>query len=99
MFMILAFFNHSLANEEKNLVPKSALKRYRFDRNYGIVVAPIFLISAVPVFGTITVLQIAPGNVTVNLPLRVFIWVGALVFGMGRRLLPSKWTTGTSFLP
>ncbi len=50
MFLILAFFNHSLGTEEKNLAPKNYLKKFRFDRNYDIFTAVLFIISALPFF-------------------------------------------------
>ena len=81
MFLILGFFNYSLANEEKNLVPKNYLKKFRFDRNYDIVVAAIFIVSTVPIFEY---------NVQVaghGIPLRVFLWIAALIFGLIRRLV------------
>jgi uncharacterized membrane protein len=82
MFLILAFFNHSLGKEEKNLSPKNYFKKFRFDRNIDIVTAAIFIVSLVPVF-EITAAHIAGSGI----PLRVFIWLGALVFGLIRRLL------------
>ncbi len=45
MFLVLAFFNHSLGKEEKGWAPKSFLKKFRFERNYDLVVATIFLVS------------------------------------------------------
>jgi uncharacterized membrane protein len=75
MFIILAFFDHSLADEEKNRVPKDQLKRYRFARNYALLIAAVFLISIVPFFETAYVF-----------PLRVYVWILALVLGWVRRI-------------
>jgi uncharacterized membrane protein len=82
MFMVLAFFNHSLGNEEKSLAPKNYLKKFRLDRNYDIVTAVIFLVSMLPFF-EITVAHIGDSGI----PLRVLVWIGALIFGLTRRLL------------
>lgn len=84
MFLILGFFNYSLAKEEKNLVPKNYLRKFRFDRNYDFVVAAIFISSIVPFFEYN--IQVAGRGV----PLRVFIWITALVFGLVRRLVFSR---------
>jgi uncharacterized membrane protein len=75
MFIVLAFFNHSLANEEKSLVPKEHLKKYRFARNYALLIAAIFLISILPLFASAYVL-----------PLRVIVWIFALILGWIRRI-------------
>jgi uncharacterized membrane protein len=45
MFLILAFFHHSLANEEKKLVPKSLLGRYRLGRNMSLSITAVFIVS------------------------------------------------------
>jgi uncharacterized membrane protein len=82
MFVVLAFFNYSLGNEEKNLAPKNYLKRFRLDRNYDIVTAVIFLVSILPFF-EITVAHVGSSGI----PLRVFVWVGALIFGLTRRFI------------
>jgi uncharacterized membrane protein len=75
MFMILAFFNHTLTSEEKSLVPKDHLKRYRFARNYALLIASVFLISTLPFFESAYVF-----------PLRVYVWIIALVLGWIRRI-------------
>ena len=66
MFLVLAFFDHSLGREEKNLVPKSYLKKYRFDRNYAIFIVALFLVSIIPVFASIHVLQIGSYSIPVR---------------------------------
>jgi hypothetical protein len=76
MFVILAFFNHAIADEEKRYVPKDQLKRYKFARNYSLFIAGLFLISILPFFAS-----------TYILPLRVYVWILALILGSGRRIL------------
>jgi uncharacterized membrane protein len=81
MMLIIAFFDHSLADEEKKLVPKKLLRRYKFSRNFSLLMAAIFIISAVPFFGYTTLY---------NAPIRVILWIAALLFGWGRRSLERR---------
>ncbi len=78
--LILAFFNHSLGTEEKNLAPKNYLKKFRFDRNYDIFTAVLFIISALPFFEASVAHFGASG-----IPLRVFLWIATLILGLIRR--------------
>jgi uncharacterized membrane protein len=82
MFLILAFFNHSLGKEEKNLAPKNYLKKFRFDRNYDIFTAVLFMVSTLPIF-EVTVAQFFGSGI----PLRVFLWFATLILGLFRRLV------------
>jgi hypothetical protein len=86
MFLILAFFNHSLVSEEKSRVPKDHLKRYRFARNYDLLIAAVFLISILPFFASVNVLQLTVGVASFGIPLRVFVWILALILGWGKRI-------------
>jgi hypothetical protein len=51
------------------------LKRYRFARNYALLIAAVFLISTLPFFETAYVI-----------PLRVIVWIIALILGWARRI-------------
>jgi len=85
MFLVLAFFNHSLGKEEKHLVPNNYLKKYRFDRNYGLVIAAVFIISILPIF------EFSIQVVGLTFPLRVVVWIGALLLGLVKRhILPMR---------
>jgi uncharacterized membrane protein len=75
MFLIIAYFNNSLADEEKNLVPKELLRRYKFSRNLALFDAALFFISTLPFF-----------EGAYYFPLRVYIWVAALILGMASHL-------------
>lgn len=75
MFIILAFFSHTLADEEKSRVPRDQLKRYKFDRNYALLIAGVFLISILPFFASVYVTY-----------LRVYVWILALVLGWAKRI-------------
>ncbi len=85
MFFILAFFNHSLADEQKNLVPKEYLRKFRLIRNFDILIAAVFLVSILPFFASTYVFQVAVGNSQYAIPLRVLIWIIALALGLTRR--------------
>jgi len=50
LMAILAFFNHELAVEEKQLVPKEMLPGQRRARNVYFMSAAFFLVSALPLF-------------------------------------------------
>jgi uncharacterized membrane protein len=86
MFLILAFFNHSLVDQEKSRVPKDHLKRYRFARNYDLLIAAVFLISILPFFASVDILHLMVGGTRYGIPLRVFVWILALVLGWGKRI-------------
>jgi uncharacterized membrane protein len=81
MFVVIAFFNNSLSKEGKNLAPENYIKKYRSDRNYDIFTAGIFIVSALPIF-EITVVHVGSHG----LPVRVFLWIAALILGFVRRL-------------
>lgn len=76
MFLIIAFFNHSLADEEKNLVSKEEMRYFRFRRNYAIFSAALFFISMLPFFEVMVYFT----------SLRVYIWIAALILGMVSRV-------------
>ncbi|WXG42563.1 MAG: TMEM175 family protein [Promethearchaeati archaeon SRVP18_Atabeyarchaeia-1] len=88
LYLILAFFNHSLVDEKKKLVPESLLPTYRHFRNIELLVSAIFLISIIPVFWS---LGISVGNSFNNL--RFILWILTLLLGAiphGRRARQSK---------
>ena len=66
MNLTLAYFNHLLAQEERNLVPHELLSRYKSVRNNLIFGAAVFLSSDLPIFGGI---DLGP------LPIRVILWI------------------------
>lgn len=87
MFFILAFFTHSLVDEEKNLVPKNLLSRYRFSRNLSLFVALMFVVSLAPLMGDTTILAYQSGGASAVITLRSVIWIATLFVGMGGRAL------------
>jgi uncharacterized membrane protein len=85
MYLILAFFNHSIVRK-KDQTP-AIMKIFRADRNYDLLIAVVFFISAIPLFGAIQVVHVTVGNALYNLPVRPFIWVAALILGLLWRLI------------
>lgn len=69
MNMILAYFTHILASEEKNLIPRELVYRYKAIRDLLFVGGVMFLISDLPFFWSVML-----GGT----PLRVVIWILAL---------------------
>jgi uncharacterized membrane protein len=86
MFLILAAFNHALASEERNLVPRAHLRRYRWSRNFCLIVAAVFFVSTVPPLGSTMTLWYTSGSVTYGLSIRSTLWISSLVIGWFRRV-------------
>jgi uncharacterized membrane protein len=79
MNLILAYFTHILASEEKNLIPTELIHRYKVIRNLLVVGAAMFLASDLPLFGEFGV---------AGLPLRVILWFLSLpVMWLPRRFV------------
>jgi len=93
MFFILAFFAHSLVDEDKKLIPKELLGRYRFARNVNIVIALIFAVSLVPVFGSTVVAAAVSNGTTYDFTARSVLWILVLVVGWGGRFVGGRVAT------
>jgi uncharacterized membrane protein len=65
MNLILAYFTHILTLEEKNLIPRGMIHRFRVARNMFLLVSAVFLVSIVPFFWDVFLL---------SLPLRIVLW-------------------------
>lgn len=85
LFLIMAFFTHSLADEDKKLVPQSLLLTYRRSRNFELLAAAIFLVSIVPVFWS---LEISVGNSFIRI--RYILWIFNLFLPAVRRLYGTR---------
>jgi len=79
IYGILALFTHILASEERKLVAPDLLRKYKLSRNLEIVVAIIFLVSAIP--------QVWVLNVRYTIWASTFFVYrgGSLVRGLGKR--------------
>jgi uncharacterized membrane protein len=86
LFLILAFFTHSLVDEEKKLVPKSLLLSYRRIRNFELLATAIFLISIIPIFWS---LGITVGNFFIRL--RFIMWILTLFLRGVHRLYDARY--------
>jgi ammonia channel protein AmtB len=53
IYAILAMFTNILATEERKLVAPDLLRKFKFSRNLEIIVAVLFLVSAIPEFWTL----------------------------------------------
>jgi len=69
IFLILAYFTHELTREEKKLIPKELIQKYRRQRNARIFAALLFYMSTLPIFWSLSILGIE---------LRYILWLGAL---------------------
>ena len=88
MFFTIAFFNHSLANEERRLVPREQLGKYKSDRNFTLLVAAVFANSVLPYYGQIVVFTSAtPESATNDFTFRSILWILGLLLGWGRRVV------------
>ena len=79
MFIILAFFLQTLTKEEKHLVPKALLGRYRARRDFVVVGALVLGLSIYPDFGTAVVATVTTGGQPYNFTLRSTLWLVALL--------------------
>jgi uncharacterized membrane protein len=83
MFLILAFFNHALAREERNLYPKASLKNYGRTRDICLLEATIFIASAIPFLENVSIFSFVIGGVTSNFTLRTTLWAFGMVVAYG----------------
>ena len=66
MNLVLAYFTHLLAQEERNLIPREMIGSYRATRDNLVLGAAVFLASDFPLY-----LAVDVGG----LPLRVILWI------------------------
>ena len=82
MNLILAYFTHLLASEEKNLIPRDLVGSYKTIRNLLVLGAALFLFSELPVFWTVMV---------AGVPVRIVLWILTLPIVRTQRLLRNAW--------
>jgi len=78
--LVLAYFIHELTVEDRRLIPRELLRGYRLQMNATIIVAAIFLLSSLPMFWSVVIIQ------SPTVPLRYVMWGGILFVNAGRRL-------------
>ena len=81
MNFILAYFAHILTLEEKNLIPRESIHRFRATRNTLILSSAIFLYSALPAFWTV---------MFAGIPVRIILWISTFPIIWGSRLLGGR---------
>jgi len=97
MFFILGSFTNTVAKEEKQLVPRSSLARYKFERNRNLFMGLLFAASILPFFGETTVVSITSGSTTSNITFRHIIWfVGLAISYASNLFVPSIKTSGVA---
>jgi uncharacterized membrane protein len=64
--LILGYFTYELSLEEKNLIPKELVRKYKVTRNVAISEGVLFLISALPIFWYVSI---------AGLELRIVLWI------------------------
>lgn len=77
---IIALFTHQLAREEKGLVPKESLAKYRRVRNTLLISAALFLVTILPIFWSLKLW---------DLPIRFYFWFIPLILSSIRHV-PSR---------
>jgi len=77
LMMILALFTQQLAMEERGLVPKEALARYKRLRDVLVISAALFVITVLPAFWTTKFL---------GQPIRFIFWFIPLIISSARLL-------------
>ena len=80
MMLVMGIFTLALADEEKRLVPTEFISRLKSEAGIWFTSAGIFLVSALPVFGKITVGSASLTGLTV----REYLWAAALVISWVR---------------
>ncbi len=73
IYGILALFTHILASEERKLVAPDLLKKYKVSRDLEIIVAIIFIVSAIPQVWTLN--------------LRYYVWASTFFVYRGGRIV------------
>jgi uncharacterized membrane protein len=84
MQLILAYFSHTVADEEKKLVPDKLLRRFRISRDLQLLVAGVFILSIAPVFYTTIAFNFSAQGVTRGMPVRGVMWILTLALSLVR---------------
>jgi len=81
IFLLLSYFTHELTVEDKKLVPKELLRKFRLMRNATIATAALFYVSTIPLFWTVAVYGVQ---------LRVILWMCTFATFAARRGLEGR---------
>ena len=77
LMLILALFTHQLAREERGLVPKESLARYKRVRTTLFISAALFLVTVLPIFWSYKLW---------DLPIRFYFWFIPLILSSIRHV-------------
>ena len=77
LMLILALFAHQLAREERGLVPKKSMAKFKRVRNTLFISAALFAITILPLFWTFKLW---------DLPIRFYFWFIPLILSSVRRI-------------
>src|SRR5271167_1285864 len=77
LMLILALFTHQLTSEERRLLPRELLRKYKFVRNTLLVSAVIFAITILPIFWSVSIM---------GTPIRFYVWFLPLTVSWLRRV-------------
>jgi uncharacterized membrane protein len=94
IYAIMASFTSILGKEGSGLATPDIVKKYRHIRNFEIVVAIIFLISALPEFW---IMNLPGGFVAGGGPLRYYAWLLTFPLIKGENIL-SRWKSESRLL-
>jgi uncharacterized membrane protein len=92
MYLILAFFFNSLANEEKKLVPGGLLKKFRASTNNSLIASAVFFISMAPIFYSIVAFSFPIEGGSKEMPVRGVLWISVLFLNLLRRGAKMLWS-------
>ena len=77
LMLILALFTDELAREERGLVPKESLAKYKRARSTFFISAALFALSILPIFWTLKIMKY---------PIRFFFWFIPLILSSVTRI-------------
>jgi uncharacterized membrane protein len=80
MNLVIGYFNHLLTIEESHLIPKELIHKFKVGRNVTIAIGIIFLVSAIPVFWSVSLY---------GTQLRYIVWIATFPLAWASRLFGS----------
>jgi len=86
LMIVIAYFTHEVTIEERHLIPRELIRSYRITMYTTIAAAAVFIISVIPIFWSVVIIQ------SPTIPLRYIMWCSIFVVNTGRRF--DVWMTG-----
>jgi len=91
LMIVIAYFTHEVTVEERHLIPRELMRGYRITMYTTLAAAAVFIISVLPIFWSIVVIQ------SPTIPLRYIMWCTVLMLNWWRRV--NAWTTSRKSKP